>query len=450
VTHAWKSNHADSLLVATKGAPEAIAGLCRLRPEVTERLLERVAGIANDGLRVLAVASAEVTSDALPESPRELKFSMLGLIGLRDPVRNTVPAALADCYGAGIRVVMITGDHPGTASAVARAVGLDDASGVLTGDQLSSMSDKALRERAAVVNVYARTPPAQKLRLVRALHAGGEVVAMTGDGVNDAPALKAADIGIAMGSRGTDVAREASALVLVDDDFTGLVTAIRLGRRIYENIRNAMCYLLAVHVPLAGIGLLPLLLGWPLLLFPLHVVFLEFVIDPACSLVFESEHRGKEVMQRPPRDPRERLFSGAMMLESMVFGIVSLVAVAGVYYFALSTVSEGQARALGFVALVVSNLMLILVSRSRSDSLATILSRPNRAFWWITALAVIALITVVKVPSIADAFRFEPPTLAALLVTVFIGVAAVAVTGFLRVIPRAARRRAGDGRASYG
>jgi Ca2+-transporting ATPase len=312
------------------------------------------------------------------------------------------------------------------------------------------MSDDTLRERAAVVNLYARTPPAEKLRLVRALHANGEVVAMTGDGVNDAPALKAADIGIAMGSRGTDVAREASALVLVDDDFTGLVTAIRLGRRIYENIRNAMSYLLAVHVPLAGIGLLPLLFGWPLLLFPLHVVFLEFVIDPACSLVFESEHRGKELMRRPPRDPRERLFSGAMMLESLVFGIVSLVAVAVVYYFALSMLSEGQARALGFVVLVVSNLMLILVSRSRSDSLATILSRPNRAFWWITALALGALVAVVQVPAIADAFRFEPPGLSALLAAAFVGIAAVAVTGFLRAVPRAARRRAAGGRATYG
>jgi Ca2+-transporting ATPase len=450
VTHAWKSDHAGSLLVATKGAPEAIAGLCRLQSDVSERLLERVTRIASDGLRVLAVASAEVTDGALPESPRGLHFRFLGLVGLRDPVRNTVPAALADCYGAGIRVVMITGDHPGTASAVARAVGLDDASGVLAGSELASMSDDTLRERAAVVNLYARTPPAEKLRLVRALHANGEVVAMTGDGVNDAPALKAADIGIAMGSRGTDVAREASALVLVDDDFTGLVTAIRLGRRIYENIRNAMSYLLAVHVPLAGIGLLPLLFGWPLLLFPLHVVFLEFVIDPACSLVFESEHRGKELMRRPPRDPRERLFSGAMMLESLVFGIVSLVAVAVVYYFALSMLSEGQARALGFVVLVVSNLMLILVSRSRSDSLATILSRPNRAFWWITALALGALVAVVQVPAIADAFRFEPPGLSALLAAAFVGIAAVAVTGFLRAVPRAARRRAAGGRATYG
>jgi Ca2+-transporting ATPase len=364
---------------------------------------------------------------------------LLGLIALRDPVRETVPAALADCHRAGIRVVMITGDHPGTARAVARAVGLDDSHGLLTGQDLSSMDDDALRDRAAMVSVYARVPPTEKLRLVRALRANGEVVAMTGDGVNDAPALKAADIGIAMGSRGTDVAREAAALVLVDDDFTGLVTAIRMGRRIYENIRNAMCYLIAVHIPLAGAGLLPLLLGWPLLLFPLHVVFLEFVIDPACSLVFESEQHSEEIMRRPPRDRRERLFSGAMLLESLALGIVSLVAVALVYGLALSAVSEGQARALGFIVLVVNNLGLILVSRSRSDSIASVLLRPNRAFWLIAVLAVVALIVVTNVPSVAEAFRFEAPAATASLAAALSGMAAVAITGVLRSILRSAR-----------
>jgi Ca2+-transporting ATPase len=420
-----------------------------LSPEldVVARLLERVAAIAADGFYECWRSPAPRSDGVLPESPEQLHFSLLGLICLRDPVRATVPAALADCHRAGIRVVMITGDHPGTARAVARAVGLDDAPGVLTGRELASLSDEELSERAAIVNVYARTPPAEKLRLVRALRANGGVVAMTCDGVNDAPALKAADIGIAMGSRGTDVAREAAALVLVDDDFTGLVTAIRVGRRIYENIRAAMSYLLAVHIPLAGAGLLPLLFGWPLLLFPLHVVFLEFVIDPACSLVFESEQRGEEVMRRPPRNQRERLFSGAMLLESVVLGVVSLAAVALVYGLALSRVSEDQARALGFIVLVVSNLMLILVSRSRSDSLARLLLRPNRAFWWITALAVAALICVIEIPAVADAFRFETPPPAAILAVALMGIMVVAITGFLRAIRQSVQRSAGDSRA---
>jgi len=436
VTHVWRDDASDRLLVASKGAPEAIAGLCRLEAAEVTRLLERVERIARDGLRVLAIASAELPEGAPPSTPHHLPLRFLGLIGLRDPVRSAVPAALADCHRAGIRVVMITGDHPGTARAVAQAVGLDDSRGLLTGQDLALMDEGALRQRAAIVNVYARVPPAEKLRLVRALRADGGVVAMTGDGVNDAPALKAADIGIAMGSRGTDVAREAASLVLVEDDFSGLVSAIRMGRRIYENIRSAMSYLIAVHIPLAGAGLLPLLLGWPLLLFPLHVVFLEFVIDPACSLVFEGENRGEEIMRRPPRDRSERLFSAAMLLESLVLGIISLAAVAFVYGFSLSQFSEGQARALGFIVLVVNNLGLILVSRSRSDSLASVLLRPNRAFWVISVLAIAALVIVSSVPSVAGAFRFEAPPATAAFAAALTGMAAVAITGVLRAILR--------------
>jgi Ca2+-transporting ATPase len=436
VTHVWKDGAPGPLMVATKGAPEAIAGLCHMETTEITRLLERVGQIARDGLRVLAIARAEIPDGKPPATPREIHFRFLGLIGLRDPVRKTVPLALADCHRAGIRVVMITGDHPGTALAVAKAVGLDESHGLLTGSELAAMDEVALRERASAVNVYARVLPAEKLRLVRALRAHGGVVAMTGDGVNDAPALKAADIGIAMGSRGTDVAREAASLVLVDDDFGSLVAAIRMGRRIYENIRSAMSYLIAVHIPLAGAGLLPLLLGWPLLLFPLHVVFLEFVIDPACSLVFEGEDRGEEIMRRPPRVHGERLFSGKMLLESVALGLVSLVAVALVYGFALTRFTDGQARALAFTALVVNNLALILVSRPRTGSFASVLTRPNRAFWVISVLALAALVIASELPSVAGAFRFEPPPVVASIAAALIGMAAVAVTGLLRAALR--------------
>jgi P-type Ca2+ transporter type 2C len=439
VTHVWKDNESGHVMVATKGAPEAIAGLCRLEADEIRILLDRVGQITRDGLRVLAVARAELPGGVPPATPRELRFGLLGLLGLRDPVRLAVPEALADCHRAGIRVVMITGDHPGTARSVAQAVGLDDSQGLLTGEELASMDEAALRERSSVVNVYARVPPSEKLRLVRALRAQGGIVAMTGDGVNDAPALKAADIGIAMGNRGTDVAREAAALVLVNDDFGSLVKAIGMGRRIYENIRSAMSYLIAVHIPLAGAGLLPLVLGWPLLLFPLHVVFLEFVIDPACSLVFESEQRGEEIMRRRPRARGERLFSGRMLLESVALGLVSLVAVTAVYGFALSRYSDGQARALAFIVLVVNNLALILISRPRSGSLASVLLRPNRAFWVISVLAIAALVVAVDVPSVAGAFRIEVPPGAAAIAAALAGIAAVAITGILRSTLRAAQ-----------
>ncbi len=250
--------------------------------------------------------------------------------------------------------------------------------------------------------------PEQKLRLVQAFKANGEVVAMTGDGVNDAPALKAAHIGVAMGRRGTDVAREAAALVLLDDDFASLVAAVRLGRRIYDNIRNAMTYLLAVHVPIAGMGLVPVLFGWPLLLFPVHVVFLEFVIDPACSFVFEAERSDKGVMQRPPRDPREPLFTREMLTESVLLGLSVFVVVAAVYGTALAMAGEGQARAMGFITLVVANLLLILANRSRTESFVAVLARPNRMFWTIAAAAVVGVGVAAYVPSVC-AKRSVPP-----------------------------------------
>jgi Ca2+-transporting ATPase len=431
VTHVWQGPGNGNLHIAAKGAPEALARLCRLTPDAAARLLKRTDELAGDGLRVLAVASLEFSGHDLPASPLDLRLQMHGLIGLMDPVRATVPAALEECRRAGIRVIMITGDHAATAGSIARAVGLDEA-GILTGAQIAALSDAELRDRVRQVSVYARTPPDEKLRLVQALRANGEIVAMTGDGVNDAPALKAAHIGIAMGGRGADVAREAAALVLLEDDFSALVTAIGVGRRIYDNIRNAMSYLLAVHIPLAGIGLLPVLLGWPLLLYPLHVVFLEFVIDPACSLVFETEQRGDRLMRQPPRDPRQRLFSKLMVVESVALGIASLVAVVVVYAAALLIVPDGEARALGFVALVAGNLVLILVNRSRDDSLATVLTRPNAAFWWISALTAAALALVLGIPSAAQAFAFDQPPLAAVVVVAFLTGCMVLLAGALR------------------
>ena len=433
VTHVWTGPGDAALQVAAKGAPEALATLCNLAPDATARLLKRADELASDGLRVLAIAAVEFSGQDLPASPQGFGLQLCGLIGLIDPVREAVPAALAECRRAGIRVVMITGDHVATAHSIARAVGLDDSAGILTGAQIATLDDAELSARVRQVNVYARTPPDQKLRLVRALRSGGEIVAMTGDGVNDAPALKAAHIGIAMGGRGADVAREAAALVLLNDDFSALVSGVGVGRRIYENIRNAMSYLLAVHIPLAGIGLLPLLLGWPLLLFPLHVVFIEFVIDPACSLVFETEQRGERLMQEPPRNPRMRLFSRAMVVESVKLGLASLVAVLLVYGGALLLLPAEEARALGFVTLLAGNLMLILVNRSRHESLATVLARPNAAFWWISALAAVALALVLAMPSAAEAFAFGQPPLTGILAAALVGGGTVALSGYRRV-----------------
>ncbi|HEY6645108.1 cation-translocating P-type ATPase [Povalibacter sp.] len=417
VTHLWRRREDRMFEVAVKGAPETVFGLCRIDDEKRAALLRRVAAHATDGLRMLAVARGTCDSDALPDTPRGFRLELLGLIGLADPLRNDVPTALHECSEAGIRVVMITGDHPGTALAIASQAGFDTRAGVLTGAEIESLPEDELQRLAQRINIYARARPDHKLRLVRAFKANGEIVAMTGDGVNDAPALQGAHIGVAMGSRGTDVAREAAALVLVNDDFGSLVAAVRLGRRIYSNLRHAMTYLVAVHIPLAGLGLLPVLFGWPLLLFPLHVLFLEFVIDPACAFVFEADAEAADIMKRKPRPTNESLFSAAMLKRSVVLGISVLLLCITVYGLALRMLSDSEARALAFIAVVVSNLALIFVSRARSESLTTVFVKPNRIYWWIVGLASLALAAAIGVPGIAAAFQFAvPPSTATTMV----------------------------------
>jgi Ca2+-transporting ATPase len=412
--------------VVVKGAAEFVLSLCEGADHAAEQARADMA--AARGLRMLGVAEAEwVATEAWPGDPRAFRFRWLGFVGLADPLRPEVPGAVALCRRAGIRVVMVTGDHPGTALAIAAQAGIAHEAGVLTGAQVEAMDDPALADAARRVNVFARIRPAQKLRLVQAFKAAGEIVAMTGDGVNDAPALKAAHIGVAMGRRGTDVAREAAALVLVDDDFGSIVTTVRLGRRIYQNIRNAMRYILAVHVPTAGMAFLPLLMGGPVLLFPVHVVFLEFVIDPACSIVYEAEDSDAGLMDHPPRDPAEPLFNVNMLLVSLALGLSALASVVLVYGWALrSGRSEGEVRAIAFAAIACCNLAMIHSTRSRDLSVFSSLARPNAALWWVTGGTLVALVAAIYVPAAAEIFRFAPLSAGDALVPVLAGIAGVA------------------------
>jgi len=405
-THAWRTGEAAHI-VAAKGAPEAVAQLCGIGPGAWAGIEAIVARMAGQGLRVIAVARAAHDGEQFPENPRDFAFEWIGLIGLADPVRPTVAQALRLCYNAGIRVVMITGDYPVTAQAIARQIGLTPADQVITGAQLRDMNDAQLRERIGQVGIFARVVPEQKLRLVEAFKANGEVVAMTGDGVNDAPALKAAHIGIAMGGRGTDVAREAASLVLLDDDFDSIVHAVRLGRRIYRNIRNAMSYLLAVHVPIAGMAFVPLLFGWPVVFFPVHIVFFEFVIDPACSIAFEADPIDDEVMQRPPRKPTEHLFDFGTVALALLQGVAMLLMVALMYGWVLERgTGEAEARAMAFATIVFGNLGLILSNRSPSRTLFATLRFPNPALWWVIAGTIAGLMLALYVPYLRGLFRF--------------------------------------------
>jgi len=430
VTHVWGSPESARTEIHVKGAPETVIELCRLDSPARADLLKRAATHANDGLRVLAVAHGQ-HSGALPDTPRDFRLELLGLLCLADPLRDDVPQALAECARAGIRVVMITGDHPGTAIAIASQADFDTSTGALTGTQIDCLSDEELRSQVRDVNIYARAKPEHKLRLVQAFKANGEVVAMTGDGVNDAPALRAAHVGVAMGGRGTDVAREAAALILVDDDFASLVASVRLGRRIYSNIRHAMSFIVAIHIPIAGLGLLPVLLAWPLLFFPFHVLFLEFVIDPACAFVFEADPEASDTMQRPPRRPDEALFSSAMLIRSAMLGSVVLLASAVVYGVALRLATENEARALAFISIIAANLALIFVSRSRSERLSKLLVKPNPIYWWIVIGTSAALAVTVYIPTIAEVFRFARPSVAAATVVIALTVSLVLAAGLL-------------------
>jgi Ca2+-transporting ATPase len=408
VCHAWRTGTGERR-VAVKGAPETVARLCRLDPASTERVLAEVHRATANGWRILAVGEAAWGAPAWADDPRAYPFIWLGFVALADPLRHDVPEAIAQCRAAGVRVVMITGDYPGTALTIARQAGISTEGGVLTGADIAAMDEPALAHAVRRVNVFARVRPEQKLRLITAYKTGGEVVGMTGDGVNDAPALRAASIGIAMGRRGTDVAREAAALVLVDDDFQSIVAAIRLGRRVYENIRNAMRYLLAVHVPIVGMSFLPLLLGWPVLLYPVHIVFFEFVIDPACSLVFEAEATDDGVMRRPPREPRERLFSAQMVGVSLLLGASVLATIFFTCWWLVARgLSDGETRSLGFAAIVWGTLTLIHATRSRDRSILQAMRASNPLLWWITGATVAALAVAIYVPPVAAVFRLAP------------------------------------------
>ncbi len=434
VTQAWRPAGSTGLVLASKGAPEAIAELCRFGELQLGALKVSVGEMAARGLRVLGVARAVVEDGALPTSPRETPFAFVGLVGLADPLRKSAPEAVANCRSAGIRVVMITGDYPETAAAIAREAGLD-ADRVLTGKALESLDDAALSRDVAEADVFARVMPEQKLRLVKALKAKGEVVAMTGDGVNDAPSLKAAHIGVAMGARGTDVAREASAIVLLDDDFGSIVEAVRLGRRIWDNLRKAVGFIFAVHVPIAGLALAPLVFGLPVLFGPIHIAFIEMIIDPVCSLVFEAEVEEDDVMRRPPRPPAESIAPPWFVAWSLFQGLFAFAVVAGVLFVGLQRgMPVDEVRALTFFALILAIVGLILINRSFSASVWTAVRRPNPTLIWVL-LAVAAILTLTLAwPFAAGVFRFGPLHLDDLALTAAAGIVVFAVLDILKLV----------------
>ena len=409
MSRVWHSPDGLDHIIAAKGAPEAIMDLCHLADARRAALGEQINEMADQGLRIIAVAKANFTPEKLPHKQHDFDFEFVGLLGLADPIRPEVPQAVQECYSAGIRIIMITGDYPGTARNIARQIGLRPLDQIITGQELDSMSDTELQERIKTACIFARAVPEHKLRIVQALKADGEMVAMTGDGVNDATALKAAHIGIAMGGRGTDVAREASALVLLDDNFASIVGAIRTGRRIFDNLKKAITFIFSVHIPIAFMSLLPVMFGWPLALLPIHILFLELIIDPACTLVYEMEAEEKDIMRRPPRKLGEPLFGRDMFMIGLIQGLGAMVIVVSLYAGVLALgYGENEARMMSFANLVIANVGMILSNRSRTRTIFKTLRTPNPALWWVVGGAAFFLALVIFVPFLQDMFKFAP------------------------------------------
>ena len=407
-THVWQKE--NRVIVAAKGAPEHIARICGLSENQLNSFHDLVATSASHGFRVIAVAKMELSeSEFRTKKIDEIGLQFLGFSLLRDPIRDGVPDAINLCRAAGIRTIMITGDHPATAIAVANEIGIPSSS-FMTGEILSQASDSDLREKVKSVSIFARVTHDHKLRLINALKTNGEIVGMTGDGINDAPALRAADIGIAMGGRGTDVAREASDMIITDDNFVSIVSGIKRGRTIFSNIKKAIIYVIAIHVPIFGMAIIPILNPlWPLVFLPALIAFHEIVIDPAASIVYEVEQSDPEIMNQKPRAATASLISRLDFLYSVLQGLSVFALVAIIYFVSLGNgSSDNRVRSLTFGTLLISNVILIMINRSRDLTIyRTVFKIKNVAAPWIALLAISILLILINVRVFREAFDLE-------------------------------------------
>lgn len=434
VIRIWADDDGSTSAFA-KGAPETILALVGATTELRARVLAWVEAEASRGARVLAVASAVLAEGSPPDDPARLPLVLQGLVAFADPLREGARDAIEAARDAGVSVAMITGDHPATALAIAREAGIATAGGVVTGSQIAAADDAGLKLLASRARVFARVRPEQKLRLMQAFRDLGEVVAMTGDGVNDAPALKAAHIGLAMGRHGTDVAREAASIVLLDDDLRHLVAGIATGRRIFDNLRKASMYIAAIHVPIAGLALLPLIAGLPPLLLPLHVVLIEMVIDPVCAIAFEREPAEPDAMRQAPRDARELLIGWRQLAVAGFQGSLLLGACLAIYASALARMEADTARTLAFIAFTSGNLALIRVLGTRKAGLSWLIAARHAVHWLLASIATAVTAACVLVPALARVFRFGVPTLAETALAVAAGLGAALIADFVKRLP---------------
>lgn len=407
--------------VAAKGSPETIIPLCDLENDSREKILDAVDKMSSRGLRVIALADAK--SSEVYENLDEYTLSFRGLVGLQDPPKDGVREAIQTCKKAGIRVVMITGDYSKTAMAIGNEIGLKYKDCAITGDDIDSMSEDELCEAVKHCDIFSRVIPEHKMKIVKALKKNGDIVAMTGDGVNDAPALKNADIGVAMGKRGTEVAKEASHMILMDDNFTTIVNSVKDGRRIYDNIRKAMVYILIIHIPIAALALFAPLFNLPQLLLPVHIVLLELIIDPTCSIIFEGEEAEQNIMDRPPRSPKEPLLTGKLLLKVLLQGLTMFLAAFLPFHYLIDMgYGVDYARSFALVTLVFSNVILVLVNRSNTQYFFRIFGKgKNRARLFINCAALVMVLAIVFVPFLQPVFKTAALDIGALITALAAG-----------------------------
>jgi Ca2+-transporting ATPase len=428
--HVWRRN--GEIIIAAKGSPERILNVCNMSGKDREFTEQKITEMSKEGLRVIAVATMKpATETNIPEKITDCSLTLLGLIGLADPPRESVKNDIAVCKKAGIRVVMITGDNGITASSIAKKIGMPNSDHIITGDMINEMSDEELREKVKDVSIFSRVVPEHKMRIVKAFKENGEIVAMTGDGVNDAPALKYADIGIAMGKRGSEVSREAADLILMDDNFTTIVDTVKDGRRIYDNIRKAVGYVFTIHIPIAFASLLAPFLGitpTAILLLPLHVVLLELIIDPTCSIVLERQPAETDIMDRKPRNPKEKLLNAKIFTKSIIQGLIIFAASFGTYYTTLNGNFDNapSARAMGLSIIIISNLFLVQVNSSDNDfAFKSVARLAKDKVMWAVNFGTLAMLGIILYSPMNALLKLAPLSVTLLLKAVGFAVVAV-------------------------
>jgi len=428
--HIW--HHDGDIIIAAKGSPERILTICELTDD--ERILveTKILEMSEQGLRVIAVATTKLFNESdISPTITDCALTLCGLIGLADPPRESIKNDMAVCNKAGIRVVMITGDNGITAASIAKKIGMKHYDNIITGDMLSKMTDDELRESVKTVSIFSRVIPEHKMRIVKTFKDNGEIVAMTGDGVNDAPALKYADIGIAMGKRGSEVSREAADLILMDDNFSTIVDTVKDGRRIYDNIRKTVGYVFTIHIPIALTSLLAPLLGISpvnLMLLPLHIVLLELIIDPTCSIVLERQPAETDIMERRPRNTNEKLLNAKTLFKSVIQGLAIFAASFGTYFYVLlqNPDNAAVARSMGLAVIMLANLFLVQVNSSETDFVAISIKRlaKDKVMWAVNIITLLGLLIILYTP--LNGFLKLSPLSAGQFFMVF-GLAAISV-----------------------